>query len=356
MTFKERADAFWRWFGLNEKRLSDMFAYPEQYESGDVASFISNGVRLISDDVRFRAGGGFEFIFSPGGEEYLFYLFPYLIARMPRRHQRKWKFFPFTPGSGGRNFDLEICGKAAGMDEIAVKADYDVEKDCFSVDFYHKAWNGSEKNDACGAFRAIADIAVGEGFAEVYIDEVKPAAARSEGMFPLTELERRMRRVITASGREIVSRPDRRYGAYTFTPRKKDALRYDVFTGVTGYMALINEYYEASAESADKLKRCGAEALFLLFPYDSAEKDPANLLELRREIESKLRFEVLGEQDSGEEIGIVLGGAMGGTCVYIDLLLYDAARFEDKLRVLLSAYPYKFYLSEFRQKSRLRLV
>jgi hypothetical protein len=175
-------------------------------------------------------------------------------------------------------------------------------------------------------------------------------------MFPLTELERRMRGEITASGKEIVSRPDGRYGAYTFTPQKKDALRYDVFTGVSSYMTLIDEYYEASTESADKLKRCGAEALFLLFPYYSAGKDPADLLELRREIESRLRSKVLGEQGSGEEMGVVLGGAMGGSCVYIDLLLYDAAGFEDKLRVLLSAYPYKFYLSEFRQKSRLRLI
>lgn len=67
---------------------------------------------------------------------------------------------------------------------------------------------------------------------------------------------------------------------------------------------------------------------------------------MRHELEDRLEAEVL----KPEGLGILLGGAIGQGCCYIDFLLFDEPAFIKKIVFLLQDYPYcDFYLSDFRQ-------
>ena len=77
---------------------------------------------------------------------------------------------------------------------------------------------------------------------------------------------------------------------------------------------------------------------------------------LRAELASRLETEVLGQRGSGQELGVLLGGADGLQHGYIDLLLYDTEAFLASVGQLLKDYPYTFYLSPFYQHGTLLLL
>ena len=102
-----------------------------------------------------------------------------------------------------------------------------------------------------------------------------------------------------------------------------------------------------ASDCVDGFARHGAAAVYLVWEYDSGQRKQA--LDIRYEIEEHLQREVLGERGSGNELGIVLGGAMGTGRVYIDLLIYDGPMFWKKASELLEQYESAFYFSEFRR-------
>lgn len=96
MPFKNRVDDFWQWFLQNEAELSRIVEKRSEYDADDIIRFITQGTDLITENVYFNIGGGYEFTFSIEGNSHLFYLYPYLISRMPEKLKGKWRFFPIT--------------------------------------------------------------------------------------------------------------------------------------------------------------------------------------------------------------------------------------------------------------------
>ena len=352
MTYRERCDQFWKWFGENEEKLSDMLDNPKEYSSDEIVRFVSAGAAVLSDELHFNLGGDHEFTFAVSGEEPLFYLLPYLVSRQPGQYREKWHFFPYMQSMKGASFDFGMYGRRISLDSVQIGMEYAPDSDSFTLRFYQEELAQMEEGEGYNAFWIMLELMIGEGLARIYIDGAKRVVEPEKGMFPLTELEQRMTEAITANGKELMTRPDERYAGYQFEPQENEELRYDVITGNSCFISLIGDYYNESTDCIDVLERYGAKACFLAFPYGQ-DDDRSAILNARYELEDLLSEEVLGERGSGRELGIVLGGAMGALCAYIDLLIYDEPAFLAAVRPLLERYPYEFYLSDFRQHCEL---
>ena len=350
-TFRERADAFWGWFAENEAELSQMVEKREAGDAAKMVEFISAGVKLISEDVNFNVGGNYEFTFAVEGHHYLFYLLPWLIARMPEEFRWKWHFFPYMQGTAGENFGFRMYDKDIPLEEVMVGLHYDEERNYFDVRFWHKELCTLSREESCNAFYVMMELAVGEGLSRIYIHHVEQADALEKGMFPMTKLEGCIAMALEEAGKEVLVRPDERYTVYKMDFDEAKDLRYDVVVGNTCFMELVQEYFDEETGSVDGLDNSGAEAVFLVIPFGDADR--SDLLKLRYEIEDRLTAELLGERGSGQEIGILLGGMAGRDYLYIDLLLYDTPAVLTGVGDLLMQYPYPFYLAEFRPDSRL---
>lgn len=351
-TFKERVDEFWNWFSENEKRLSDYIDNPDQYSLIEIREFISEGVHLISEDIHFNIGGDYELTFVVEGKTYLFYLLPYLTSRIPKQLTGKWKVFPYMPGTGGENYGFRMYDKEIQLEDVKVLAVLNDGGNSFTIRFYNEMLGNLDENEAYNAFYIMMEITIGEGLSKFYTDSIEMVTDFENGMYPLTELEQKIKDTVTADGNELIKRPDERYTGYGFEPQENEDLRYDVISGASSFIDLIDEYYSNSDETLEQLRACGVRAGFIAFPY-SEKEDRSELLNLRYAIEDQLQNEVFGERGSGNETAIILGGAIGTDSVYIDLLLYDGFNGFDKVEEFLAEYPYDFYLSEFRRESAL---
>lgn len=346
-SFRERSDAFWEWFGEQEETLSDMVEHREAHEAEEVIGLLDQGVGLISPDLHFNVGGDHEFTFTAEGGGHLFYLMPWLVARMPGEYEGKWHFSPWMRSSKGKQFSLSIHGVEAGVDEVRVSAEYDPSTDRFGIRFWHGGLCALDGAKGYNAFFLLMENCIGEGLSYLYIGEVARAEGPEEGMFPLAELEDRMADVLRRAGKKMFTRPDRRYTVYQVAMDDRDAPRYDITIGDTCWSELVNAYYRDDTQLPDALEACGARAVYLSFPVEDVAEGQSPL-DVRHELEELIESEVLGERGSGEELGILLGTAMGSERAYIDLLLYDEAAFWDEIGALLGQYPYDFRISDFR--------
>ena len=351
-TFLERTEAFWTWFRDNEEQLSRMAERPGDFEREKLAEFVAQGVELLSPDVKFNMGGDHEFTLTVEGSDYLWYLLPHVVQSLPEEFRGKWRFFAGMPGSRGESCGFEMYGCRVDTDEVLVAAEYDPEREAFRLRFYHPGLGMLEEKQACNAFAVMMEITVGEGLAQTYVDDLKRASGSEPGMMPLTELERHIRDTVAATGKKPMDRPDQRYSVYRFEPKENQELRFDVLSGMSGCLDLVSQYYAGDTDLLDAWARCGAQAGFLAFPYDP-EGDRDAVLAQRHELEDRLEAEVLGRREAGEEIGILLGAAIGACTAYIDVLAYDLAAFLDLVLPLLEEYPYPFYWSPFCQHGEL---
>lgn len=352
MNLRQRTDAFWAWFLENEETLSDMVENHAKYGSQKIVDFVKDGVALLADNVQYNMGGDHEFTFAVDGEPHRFYLYPYILSRMPKKLKDKWKFFPCMQSIDGRNIGFEMHGKDFDMQAVMVAADFNEERAIFDLRYYHPNFAGMEPKDASHVCILMTELCVGEGMSSVYVGKRELAEKPEESMMPLTELEKHITKTLNDAGKEMMNNPSQRYNGYRMQPQPQTALRFDVISGSTRFMYLISDYYANETWLADRIERYGAKATFLMFAYAEGE-DRSALLQKRYDIEDKLENEVLGQEGSGEEIGMLLGGAMGEQCVYIDLLLYDEEAFLEKVKPVLAEFPYKFYLSPFKQNAKL---
>jgi hypothetical protein len=352
MNLRQRTDAFWAWFLENEETLSDMVENRAKYSAQKIVDFVKSGVELLADNVQYNMGGDHEFTFAVDGKPHRFYLYPYVISRMPEKLEGKWKFFPCMQSIDGRNFGFEMHGKDFDMQAVMVASVFNDERAIFDLRYYHPNFVGMAPKDASHVCILMTELCVGEGMSGVYVGKQDLAENLEEGMMPLTGLEKYITKTLNDAGKEMMNSPSQRYNGYRMQPQPETALRYDVISGSTRFMYLISDYYANETWLIDHIEKYGAKAVFLTFAYAEGE-DRNALLQKRYDIEDRLETEVLGTDGSGEEIGILLGGAMGEQCVYVDLLLYDEEAFWEKVKPVLAQFPYKFYLSSFKQNAEL---
>lgn len=348
--FKSRVDAFWQWFMQNEAELSEMVEKRGEYDADTIVEFINKGTSLIAEDVHFNIGGDFEFTFSIEGNSHLFYLYPYLISRMPESLKGKWHFFPFNQGTDN-SFEFQMYGVKVDMAEVQVAVSYNEEQNDFAISFYEESLCSLLEDQSYNAFYIMMEITLGEGISYQYISEVKRLDKSAEGMIPLPELRKHIIETLNLHGKEVFDNPQDVFISYQLEPEDNEELRYDVVVGSTNFSSLVSQYYQNDTELFDHINQFGARAVFIAFPYEDDGSDRRNeVLNFRYELEDRIEKEIL----KPDGLGILLGGASGTGSYYMDFLLFDVPAFLEKVVPLLREYPqYSFYLSDFRQDCRL---
>lgn len=344
--FKKRVEDFWQWFAEHEPELSCMVEKRSEYDADSMADFISQGTDLLAEDVHFNLGGDYEFTFSVEGQIHLFYLYPYVISRMPEQFKEKWHFFPFNQGTDD-TFSFCMYGATVNMTDVHIAVTYAEEQNDFAVTFYEKNLCSLPEAQCYNAFYIMMEIMLGEGLSYQYVTNVERADHLMDGMIPLPELRKHITETVETHDKKVFDNPQQTYSCYHFEPQENEELRYDVAVGSTCFMALIAQYYQDSTELFDQINQFGAQAAFLVFPFDnSREETGKEILQFRNELEDRLENELL----KPEGLGLLLGGAIGQGSCYIDLLLFDVPAFRDQIVPFLQNYPqHQFYLSDFRQ-------
>lgn len=350
LSFVERVRLFWEWFEENETEIDDII----KYRNKDIIPFLSNAVKIISDNLEFNISRNNNFTFNIDGKNYLFYLTPRIISAMPDKLKDKWTFLPYIPSSNGVNFSIDIHNKKIDVQDIFVKIEFDDENDKFDLTFYNKDLNDLDKKEAYNIFFLIMENSIGEGLSRVYIRYADISHKKLNNMIPLVELEKYIKKTLTFYRKEIITNPINQYFAYTLEPKESNTLRYDIIAGTTSYYETINDYYNENTDDIIEISKCGARAIFLYYTYDCKNDDEnrKEILNERYEIQDRLEKEVLKKDD----IGIVLGGAMGVYNIYIDLIIYDEKEFINRAKVLLAEYERDFYISKFRKNSDIQNI
>ena len=348
-SFAQRTQKFWEWFTANEEKLSALALTrtPNDADSNRIVEFVSEGLSLISQDIRFNIGGEHEFTFTVSGNSAMFFLLPYITANLPQQFRDKWKFFPCMPGTGGNNFGFRMIehDKIVDTDNVFVSVTPDEENKSVDLRFYAKEWEVLDDNNCYNAFFTLMDISIGEALAHAYINKVDRATAHTDDMIALTTLEKWLLDNLCEDGK--IPNPADKYFAYQQKPDgNTNPPRLDIFTGSGNYTPIINDYYNGEDITYKTFAGFGAKSVFLYYYYDE-KADQKVVLNQRYELQYKLEAEVLGERGSGKEIGLSLGGAMGNWCAYIDLLLFDDEAFFEKAKTLLADTSIMFFCQEF---------
>lgn len=353
INFLKRIELFWRWFEENEEYISNML----QNNHDDLINFVSSGVKIISDNISFNITKNYKFIFTVDGKNYLFYLIPKIISSMPYKLREKWTFLPYLPSSEGINFSIDVQNKKIYMQEVFIKIEFDTENDKFDLIFYNSELNNLDREEAYNIFFIMMENSIGEGLSRIYIRYVDISNTKLYNMITLTELEEYMKKILQFYRKELITDPIKQYFSYTFEPKNVNMPRYDIIAGITSYYETINDYYSENVHDIVEISKCGARALFLSYTYDDENDNDEirrEILNERYEIQNRLEKEVLGH--SGNEIGIVVGRAIGIYNIYIDLIVYDEDEFIKRAKILLAEYDRNFYISKLRKYSEIKNI
>lgn len=272
LPFRKRVEDFWEWFTANEAELWHMVENRNEYDMDQVSEFVSEGTKLLHEDVHFNIGEDYEFTFSVNGNSGLFYLYPYLVSRLPDQFKDKWHFSPFNQGADTLS-TFDIYGIQVDMTNVHVAVTYQEKLNNFVISFYEEELYSLPEEERYDAYFLMTEIILGEGLSYQYIADIQRADALSDDMIPLPELRKHITEALKAHGKEVYEDPRKVYVDYHLKPKFSASLRYDGVVGNTCFESLAVQYYRDSTELFDLINQFGAQAVFLTFPFENGQKN-----------------------------------------------------------------------------------
>lgn len=355
-SYCERVRDFWMWFSENEEKLSEYVENVGKHDSEEIIGFLDEGLGRAIRDCRFETGGDFELSLASEGNLAMMFLTNYLVANMPEPFWEKWNFNPWKPAMPGAQ--IRIHDVLIGADDILLEVRPSEESMRFDLRFYNETLATLEEEQAYHIFYLVLEMTLGENICMGYVGFVEMAETKGSTMITLSELwdfmEKKLGEVETLLDENY--NPCSTYSGYSMEPSENPNPRFDIIAGFTGLPGLLDEYYEAEDRPIfDLFEENGAKVAFItmhrLYPEDHKQD-----LELRSLIADRLEAEVLGEAGSGEEIGVILGQAVGLTHVYIDLLLYDEKAFLEKAGRVLQDFGEAFFIYDYHQNAEPKML
>ncbi len=349
LSFKERVENFWNWFTENEEKLSNMIDNIKNKtvaNSDEITDFVRAGVSLISDELNFNFGGDYEFGFSCQKKQYIFYITPYLVSKLPSQFKDKWKFTPFQIGqSDGFSMNLPDVNKPIHISDIFVAVDYgsEINQTGFNLLLYNEHISKLDDNIAYETFFIMTNFAIGEATSSIYINKLVTSEEKLDHMIPLTDLKQNISDKLKESDRKLFLNPKDRFITFKMEIEHDDKspLRYEVNFGTTAFHELQNAYYAKNNKLNLALLKMGVFAGFIIM-QDNEGINEKTLLNAQ-----KITDEIVA---SGTTINI---GRSIGAFIYIDFIIYDMKDFFTKSTAIFKKYPYKFHLSYFRYNSEI---
>ena len=343
--FKNRVEQFWQWFIENEKKMAEYVKNLKDHKPTEVLDFLSSGLHLAIDDVRFEIGGDNEINLAPEGVMTLFFLNRYLVENMPRELQGRWLFNPWKKALA--DYQINACGLAISSDEILINLETLADSACFGLEFYHKDFAKIEESAAYNIFYIMMEVILGENIAMSHIRGVKMVADVSESMIPLSSLLDRMKEELAKDDKILIEDPSQVVVGYHLESSDSPVPRLDTLSGFMSLPELLSDYLDDDDYStANLLENNGCKAAFIYYPLGEDGDCQADL-DLRFEIAASLEKEILGEGKGA--LGQLIGQALGSKNAYIDLLLFAEEEFLAQAPKVLDRYNCQFFYQDFKQ-------
>ncbi|MDR3259195.1 MAG: hypothetical protein LBT51_06210 [Fusobacteriaceae bacterium] len=347
-TFRERTEKFWNWFILHEEELHNFLKDPKNYDSQGFMDMIGHTLEnIFSKNMYFEFSKNNGFSFSTGGDHFLFYLLPYIIAKAPISLKYNWTFSPYKMGGISDTFGFKTETSVITIADIDILTGYDDKKNIFYIGFYNEEMSQMDDEKSLHMFLILLDSLLGENIVEMYIGPIESLKEKKGKMIKMKDLFSYIEKKLADTGREFFHNPADSYTGYELKPQEKTSLRSDLYMGTTCFFDLIGAFYNENPAIADSIASYGAKACFIY--YNNLNEPPDIAINKRNEIIDKIETFVLGKKDSGNEIGIIMGTGLGEDNCYIDILLFDEEKFFENIRTTLKEYEFDFYFSEFKQ-------
>jgi hypothetical protein len=351
-TFRERVENFWNWFISHEEDLHKFLADPKNYDGQGFMDMIGHALEnIFSQNMCFELGKKNEFSFSTGGNHFLFYLLPYIIAKAPITLKYNWVFSPYKMGGINETFGFKTEETVITIADIDILAGYDDKKNIFYIGFYNEELSQMENEQALHMFLILLDSLLGENIVEMYIGPIECLKEKKNKMIEMKHLFSYIQKKLADNGREFFHNPADSYTGYELKPRENNALRSDLYIGTTCFFDLISDFYNEKTDIVDSIESFGAKACFIY--YNNLNEPSSIAINKRNEIIDRIENKVLGKKDSGNEIGIIVGTGFGVENCYIDILLFDGEKFFENITDILKDFEFDFYLSEFKQNGKI---
>ena len=347
LSFKARVENFWIWFTKNEEKLSNMIDNMNNntvQNSDEITNFVNAGVSIISNKLHFNFGGDYEFGFSCKANPTIFYITPYLISKMPREFEGKWKFTPFLTGqTDGFSMNLPDIDQPIHIADIFVAVDYGsgVNHTGFNLQFYNENLSKLDDILAYNTFFVMTNFAIGDALGYIYINKVVKSDLKLDNMISLTDLKQNIIDTLKERDRKLFENPKDRFITFKMEIEHNDKspLRYEVNFGTTAFHELQNEYYAKNNTINLALLKMGVHTGFIIL------QDNEGIGDETLKNAQKITDEIV---TLGTNINI---GKSIGAFIYIDFIIYDIQEFLSEIPAIFKKYPYKFHLSYFRHNS-----
>lgn len=312
LTFKTRVEKFWDWYRDVAPRFYETI---EAGRCADLGSEISEKVNELLPGLAWVFGPGKDKIghsltISAEGVASKYPLTDYWRDRAPEL--KGWTFYE-SRQPGEIQGSIRIGDNSYDAAALWVSPAIDGEEQKIHLTAWHPLFESLDNGQQMMVLFLWLDETLGERGTSRWIGEIKVSDQELKEAMPLSEL----RDLTTSLLEEQEWHASEEIGIVYQLEPVEGPLRADTYVGSTSVTQIVNHYFESFAPHPENpLDDLGADYHFLSIDgRDIPEEDP---LTFRNEIENSLESAL-----ESEKSGLVVGGALGITNAYIDLLLFD---------------------------------
>ena len=326
-TFKQRVERFWDWYAQAAPRLYQTI---EDRKSASLATEVSEKVDELGHSFGwvFGPGEGDGHSFTLSGEGVLHYqlLTQYWLTRAPKIPG--WTFYSERQPGSITGIRIKIGELDFDPIEFWLTPVVDSESEKIDLTVWHPLFDKLPgQNDKLRPLFLFLDEVLGEFGTEQWIGEINLNDKQLPDSIPLKELRGFIENLQKTKGWKKF-RPGEQITLYRCESPHTRFLRGDILIGQAAQPSLIEEYLNAQGKLKDPLAGTGADYVFVSFPVGILPK--GKQVDARGAIEDALHGALKTEQR-----GRLLGGALGSTFGYIDLLIYDGSSSVETIRRIL---------------------
>ncbi|MEO0795768.1 MAG: hypothetical protein AAFX93_11420 [Verrucomicrobiota bacterium] len=318
--FDQRVEQFWLWYAENAGRFYDVI---EDGRCEDLTDEVANQVQELLPGMAWVFGpgseekGGHSFTLSPEGNAHKRLLTEYWVQQAPDLEH--WTFYssrqPSVSFSG--SWAIQIHEKEIVASEIWVSLSPRQSDQHVDLVAWHPAFAELPEGAAYQILFIMLDEVLGEDGVEKQLGSIDIGNDKLAEAIPLNELRSELEEL----SKNWEKPADGRLWSSYQLPEPDDSFpRSDTIAGSSCHMRLINEFLNSEGQtSEDPIGKLGATFAFISFP--SSHLPNGEQVIIRGQMEDKIieSFEASGQ-------ALHLGGAIGRSRTYIDLLLFDRGR------------------------------
>jgi len=341
LNFVNNVNAFWNWFQHNHNRLSEFMWHKD---TNNILAEISPELDKVFNGIPFQVGGKYgeiNLMLSPEGDMNRLLLARYWKEQAPQI--QGWAFFHLKQPSESLEFGIRMNnGVDINLDDFDILATPNVQSRRIDIEIFCKKLLKLDRESQFNIAFLMIDECLGEGYTETTIGNIDIARKDKKGMIPLKTILSMVTKTFKENGWELFESPDKVYSGYQLQPNQSDnKKRDDILFGSTSYINIINDYFNGNSRNYDYVRSVGAEYMFIKYNHEHIQFEEKVVF--RGEIEDTLE-PLLQEH----KLGYLIGGATGIAYSYIDVIIFDADRFNDLIGGLAKKFKIEFECVPFR--------